>query len=278
MLESSSKSHAAPPGCSVLWANKADGRLDIQRARPSEELAPLIQHYGSVHWDLRSPFVADTLPDPGGRIEVELKSAVCRAEIVGLRTGRYGTCRSGKGQFLIVQFRAAMLQPLLGAAMSSLTDRAVPVAHVLGARADAWVQALCRARSPEAEFGLTEAFLRQVIPALPAHVAAMRDVVERVGADSALCRVEQIAELAGLDMRTLQRRFRAYVGVHPKWVIQRFRLQEAALQLRAGTPITLAHLAAELGYADQAHFARDFRRVVGHPPGHFARTAGVPRG
>lgn len=241
---------------------------------PSEDLAPWVHHYGSVHWDLRSPFAADTLPFPAGRIELEVQGGVCRAEVVGVRTGRYSNCHTGRGQFFIVQFRAATLQPLLRRAMSCLTDRALPVARVLGPKADTWVRALRRARSCEAEVELTEAFLREVVPALPPPVSAMRDLVERIAADSALCRVEQVAASATLNVRTLQRRFRAYVGVHPKWVIQRYRLQEAAQRLRAATPIALARLAADLGYADQAHFVRDFRRVVGRPPGDFTRAQG----
>lgn len=259
----------------MLWASEADGRLDIRRSQPSKDLAPFIQHYGCVQWDLRSPFEAETLPDSGGRIEVEWQNDVCRAELVGLRTERYGNRRTGQGQFVIVQFRAATLQPLLGAAMSSITDRALPLARVLGPRADAWVRSLRCASSTDVQFALTESFLREVIPALPPAVAAVRDLVERIGSDADIRRVEQVAELAALDMRTLQRRFRAHVGVHPKWVIQRYRLQEAAQQLRAAAPVPLAHLASDLGYADQAHFARDFRRVVGHPPGHFARKASV---
>ena len=260
-----------PKGCSVLWASKPDGRLDLQRRLPSADLAPFVSHYGSVAWDLRTPFVADTLPSPSGRLEIDVQSDVCRAEIIGIRTGRYDSRREGRGQFFVVELRAATLQPLLGASMSSLTDRAVPMTSTFGPRADAWVRALRRARSCEAEFELTEAFLREVIPPMPPAVAKMRDVVERIAVDPALCRVEQVAEIAGLDMRTLQRHFRAYVGIHPKWVIQRYRLQEAAQQLRAA-PIALARLAADLGYADQAHFARDFRRVIGRPPGDFVAS------
>jgi AraC-like DNA-binding protein len=272
LIDRVSKLRAAPVGCHVLSASTADGRLDIRRALPSPDLAPFIQHYGSVHWELCSPFVADTLPEPAARIEIEVSGAACRAEVVGVRTGRYGTCRTGRGQFFVVQFRAATVQPLLGAALSELTDRAVPVARVLGRRADDWVHALRCARCPEAEVALTEAFLRERLPALPEPVAAMRDVVERIGTDATLCRVEQVAALAALDVRTLQRRFQTYVGVHPKWVIQRYRLQQAAQQLRAATPVTLSRLAADLGYADQAHFARDFRRVIGRPPRAFVRS------
>jgi AraC-like DNA-binding protein len=86
-------------------------------------------------------------------------------------------------------------------------------------------------------------------------------------------RSSDVATALDVDMRSLQRRFRHYVGVGPKWVIRRYRLHEAAEQLKAETPPPLADLAASLGYADQAHFARDFKRVVGRTPGSFAASS-----
>lgn len=53
------------------------------------------------------------------------------------------------------------------------------------------------------------------------------------------------------------------------WLIQRRRLQEAAELLR-GRPAGLGEVSAALGYADQAHFTRDFARVTGTTPGRFA--------
>jgi AraC-like DNA-binding protein len=55
----------------------------------------------------------------------------------------------------------------------------------------------------------------------------------------------------------------------PKWLIQRRRLQEASVRLRSD-PASLADVAADLGYADQPHFTRDFRSVTGMTPGEFA--------
>jgi AraC-like DNA-binding protein len=62
------------------------------------------------------------------------------------------------------------------------------------------------------------------------------------------------------------------VGAPPKWLIRRVRLQEAALRIERGDGPSLAGLAAELGYADQAHLARDFKRAVGKSPGEFAKS------
>ena len=67
----------------------------------------------------------------------------------------------------------------------------------------------------------------------------------------------------------MQRLTRRRVGLSPKWLIQRRRLQEASVRLR-DKPASLADVAADLGYADQPHFTRDFRSVTGMTPGEFA--------
>ena len=69
--------------------------------------------------------------------------------------------------------------------------------------------------------------------------------------------------------RSLERLFRRYVGLSPKWVLRCYRLQQAANRLTSGEAFDLAELAQELGYFDQAHFSKDFKQVTGHPPGHY---------
>ncbi|MEO5873514.1 MAG: helix-turn-helix domain-containing protein, partial [Streptosporangiaceae bacterium] len=69
-----------------------------------------------------------------------------------------------------------------------------------------------------------------------------------------------------------QRLFAEYVGVSPKWVLRRARLQKAATRADRGDTIDWAALAAELGYADQAHLVRDFTATVGLPPARYTRS------
>ena len=49
-------------------------------------------------------------------------------------------------------------------------------------------------------------------------------------------------------------------------MIGRYRLQEAAQRLREDPSLTVAHVAAELDYADHAHLTADFRQVLGFSP------------
>ena len=53
------------------------------------------------------------------------------------------------------------------------------------------------------------------------------------------------------------------MGVSPKWVMRRARLHEAAERADSGEVVDWAALAADLGYADQAHLTRDFTATIG---------------
>ncbi|HWJ95177.1 MAG TPA: helix-turn-helix domain-containing protein, partial [Telluria sp.] len=72
----------------------------------------------------------------------------------------------------------------------------------------------------------------------------------------------------GVGERQAQRQFRSSVGLTPVQARRLARMNEAVFALRAGggESATLAELAAELGYADQAHMARELRTFTGLPP------------
>jgi AraC-like DNA-binding protein len=79
-------------------------------------------------------------------------------------------------------------------------------------------------------------------------------------------------------VRTLQRLFDTHVGVSPSFVIRRWRIIEAAEAARAALDgghgwQGWAAVAAELGYADQAHLTRDFRRHQGTSPSAYLAQA-----
>jgi AraC-like DNA-binding protein len=95
-------------------------------------------------------------------------------------------------------------------------------------------------------------------------------IVEHVEGDPRVQRVGQVCETFAISERSLQRLTARRIGLSPKWLIQRRRLHEAAERLSAEEAPDLARVALDLGYADQAHFGRDFKAVTGVTPGEFA--------
>jgi AraC-like DNA-binding protein len=84
-----------------------------------------------------------------------------------------------------------------------------------------------------------------------------------VAADS----VAAMSEATGMSARTLQRWFAAHVGLPPRRYLRLLRFQRA-FETAPGQPSLAGH-AAEQGFADQAHMAREFRELAGTS----ARTA-----
>ena len=110
------------------------------------------------------------------------------------------------------------------------------------------------------------------------HVAEVAATAER---DRSVCRVEQLAAAAGTSVRTLQRLFDQHVGVSPSFVIRRWRIIEAAEAARTALDGGAdwrgwASVAAELGYSDQSHLTRDFRRHLGTSPSAYLARATRP--
>ena len=81
----------------------------------------------------------------------------------------------------------------------------------------------------------------------------------------------QLAAMVGLDPFTLVRGFARAYGLPPHaWLIQE-RVRRAQACLRAG--LSPAAVAAEVGFADQSHLCRHFKRIVGVTPGLYQRAA-----
>jgi AraC-like DNA-binding protein len=82
--------------------------------------------------------------------------------------------------------------------------------------------------------------------------------------------VPELASEAGWSSRRLGARFRTEIGLSPKEAarVVRFDRARRLLQRRVSAcqPADLAALAADCGYYDQAHLAREFRALAGLPP------------
>ena len=144
---------------------------------------------------------------------------------------------------------------------------------MFGPEGDRLVARLLAAEDQAQLVAAAEAFLLARLPGPDPNVARVNRVVDQIMSDREITLVKDVTDRTGIGTRRLQRLFAAYTGVAPKWVIRRARLHEAVERLDQGGDVDLGFLARDLGYFDQAHFARDFRAAVGHPPTAYARPA-----
>ncbi len=75
-------------------------------------------------------------------------------------------------------------------------------------------------------------------------------------------------------MRNIERRIKARAGLSLRSLLRLRRAEQSFFAARDNTragPANLADVAAQGGYADQAHLSRDVRDITGHSPGKFLR-------
>jgi len=131
-----------------------------------------------------------------------------------------------------------------------------------------------------------QAWLRRAVPALrrslPADPSAVEPVPPSAAVRALIERVQQavagghlsVADLAnrcGVSRERIHRVLTQWVGMAPGDYLRAVRLHRARQLLLAGEPA--AAVAAECGFADQAHFTRWFRRSFGYTPGDLLQAA-----
>jgi AraC-like DNA-binding protein len=121
-------------------------------------------------------------------------------------------------------------------------------------------------------------WLAKVVPVTDREALLANAMMELIDTDPTVLRVADAAERLHVSPRTLQRLAVRYVGLPPAAMIRRRRLQEAAERLRTDPHTNLATIAAELGYADHAHLANDFRSVLGFTLSTYRQRLGPPDG
>ena len=231
-------------------------------AAPEPALAPFVERFWTVDWSYATPYRQLVVPLP----QVQLSWIAGQPPLVsGPVLGPVVRELSGEGRVVGVAFRPGGFRPFLDGPVSALAGRAVPAADVLPAPPPA-----------VADASEAAAWLRTVLPPPDPVAEWVAGIVGLVAAEPALTRVDVLAERAGCGVRRLQRVFAEHVGVGPKRVVRRYRLGEVIARLAAGERIDWAGLAAELGYADQAHLVRDVTAFCGEPPTAYA--ARFPRG
>jgi len=247
----------------------------IHRYDPPADLAGLVQRFWIPVWSV----------DPGHRAEQRVLQYPCALVVVardyarfyGVAAGLSTTTLIGDGWAVGVMCEPAGGWLLARRSMAEFKDRYADVVDVLGDAGAVLAREVRAAMSMPtlvgshtAAMSLMNAALRTFLPVDDEGIQ-VNQVVAFVEQHPDVLRVAQVCERFDLSERALQRLVRRRVGLSPKWLIQRRRLHEASALLR-DRPGSLAEVAAELGYADQSHFIRDFTGSVGAPPNRYAAS------
>jgi AraC-like DNA-binding protein len=229
-----------------FWHNRWDfGEQPSSFEVMPDGYAEIIFSFGSVMRDdavLPSPFIMGLLNQP------VVFTAAGRLEIIGIRCYPWTVfdllgLPSGKRGVQTVEHPIAQLQSLLEQ-------------HVRAGDIGAALAELRRFFQPE--LALDRTLLR---------------AGEAMHGARGTMPVSEVAAAAHATVRTLERKFKQSSGHTVKDVSGLMRFEQVRNRLWHEPQINLAALAQELGYTDQSHLSREFKRYSGATPAAFARKA-----
>jgi AraC-like DNA-binding protein len=191
---------------------------------------------------------------------------------------RSTTLRLAPGTLTVgIRFRPGAGPALIGTSAADLRNQDIPVDALWGRSGRSLAERAGDVEVvAEAAAGVGERRLAVLVDGLVERLGVAREP-DPVGVGIALLLAEQagpllpvLAEDVGLSERQLRRRVEESVGYPPRTLARILRFQRFLRAARAtgvGSPTRdLARLAAESGYADQAHLTRESRQLAGLPP------------
>jgi len=254
--------------------NPSDGlqRFSLDRLEPPESLRPWVDRFWIVRWGLGpgEQYEQEVLPHPSVQLAFEAHGAT----VHGIGTRRFLARLEGSGRVIGVKLLPGAFTAFSARPMADLVDRVLPLADVFGERAGELAQRVASEPDVPRAAGLIAAFLESLEPADDENIRRVAELVALVQRDRSITRSEALARHAGSSVRVLQRLFERHLGLGPKWVIGRARVQEAAERIARGESVDFAALALALGYYDQAHLIHDFKAQVGFTPAAYAQRCG----
>jgi AraC-like DNA-binding protein len=155
---------------------------------------------------------------------------------------------------------------LLGVPMDELTCRVVELDALLGSDGDELIERMHEAGGWEGSFELLEAWLLRRLADAEAPDPAVEHAFARLVRSHGAVPVAELVRETGWSRRHLAARFRAQVGLAPKVFARILRFRRAASELSRPDGRSLAEIALDCGYYDQAHLNRDFREFAGRTP------------
>ncbi len=167
-----------------------------------------------------------------------------------------------------VQLRPGGSGLVCGAPASDLADAHTPLDALWGLEAARLVQRLGGERCPERQLDLVEAALLARLPRARSVHPAVAAALPRIASDDS---IRAIVAGSGYSHRHFATLFSEAIGLTPKRYARVVRFGRALAALPSAP--SLSRLALDVGYADQAHFNREFREMSGIAPSMYLRAA-----
>ena len=274
------------PSNGVLHPEHSEPNYCLNKWSPSKGLSDFVCLFWHVEWELeqQSSHIQKNIPDPCVHLCFETvfngETKQTQSRIIGPVSTCFERTLSSKGEIFAIKFHPAAFKLLIKQPVSELKDQSFEAMAFFTQANDStqiknYLRDMADTSNIQDKINLSEgiclSLLAGVDNALIAKVALANRIVAEINHNSSINTVQQICDSFSISLRQLQRLFNDFIGLSPKWVIRKFRVQDFLARANESASIEnkttdWADLANELGYYDQAHFIKDIKSMIGQTP------------
>lgn len=195
----------------------------------------------------------------GGSIRLDAGEAFVGGMAQGTSLSRSTGATEGIHVFMPVD----ELARTMGVSIGDLADRTVALDQMLGREADELGDRLLTSGSTDAQLDILDTFLAKRLSGTAERDGRMAHIMQRLRHES----VSATADALGWSRKRLASWFRDHAGIRPGQFSRLARFERFTGAMQSEPHASLAALACDAGYADQAHLTHDVRRLAGMTPG-----------
>jgi AraC-like DNA-binding protein len=252
--------------------------------KPHLLLRPWIECFWNVEHTLGQAGRSETIL-PNGKIEIifalqgdyriqnQKEMKVEHAWISGIHHSPLHIRYKGHSNLIGIRFLPNGLFPFLEIPVHETVNQVEHLSLHWGVFCEEILETLSQASSIEDIFILLDHFLIQKVnrnktqqsPAIAHAIQSIKHHPE--------IKLSNLAETLGFTQRHFNRMFKDQTGINPKMLSQLFRFEKAFSLLFKRSDHEMTQLALEIGYYDQAHFIKDFKKFSGMTPKEYKKRA-----
>lgn len=247
------------PFVELFWEGKFNIRKKsklIQNVVPNG-FVELIIHSTDIHCDLLSDNIWSSSPD---------------YTIIGLYTRPYEVQFRSLVNVFGIRFKPEGIYNLFGIPASVFSEQYEDMELVLGKDFRDYCSAIRESATKDQKLLLTNRYLINQLQKHHPELSYVNRAAELIRNSDRITKIDELAGKVYISLRQLEREFKYKVGTTPKRYFRIARVNEVYKKLETANNIDFTRLAFETGYADQAHFIRDFKNFTGANPLLFSKT------
>jgi AraC-like DNA-binding protein len=260
--------------------------FSIKTYEACDLLKPYVQTYWHGQFNLdNSPLFTQKVM-PNGYIELifHLSSRHCFLyqnntwtqspgfTLIGLFTKPYEVHFDGRVQTFGIRFKPEGIYNLFGVPASEFSENYLDLTCVFSKSFRYFAEKIQEQRDVDTMCQLTDIYLLGNLRQSSINYYYLNRAAEMIRQTNGLLKMEDLTTQVFISKRQLEREFKEKIGISPKHYTRIVRLNKVNdLLLNDGKP-DLSAITYESGFADQAHFIREFRHFSGLPPSKFLKT------